>query len=133
MQLDADMEKRIRARAEQQGDDPDEAVAEAKRMIEDGAYEMARPPVERLAPFFPFIKVSELRSCWLGLEDALEDDALTCSEFLAKHPPPPISARAPAKPPEAAPPTDDSGPGQRQQKKLTDGSSTETDATATPA
>lgn len=105
MQLDAEMEKRIRARAAKEGVDPDEAIAEAKRVMagEGGEYAMERPPVERLAPFFPFIRVSELRTEWFGLEQSMPDDDLRCSEFLEKYPPPAA--------PGAAPKPDDGGGG----------------------
>lgn len=128
MQLDPETEKRIRARAAKEGVDPDEAVAEAKRLMSeggDGEYGMTRPPVERLAPFFPFIRVRELRSCWLGLEDAFEDDELSCSDYLEKHPPSTRAMPAPK-------PANDSGNGQRPQQP-TNGSSAAKDVTAPPA
>jgi hypothetical protein len=122
VRLDPETEKRIRARAQEQGDDPDEAVAEAQRLLDA---EPGRPPLERLQPFLPFIKVHELREHWLGLSDRMADDELSCSTFLAQHAPPPAKTVS-------AKPSNDSGNGQRPQEQ-TNGSSTATDASATPA
>lgn len=89
MQLDPAVEKRIRARAAAQGDDPDDAVAEAERIVAEdtagGGGEIPRPPIERLGAFLPFIKVRELRAHWLGLDESMTDDDLSCREYLAKH------------------------------------------------
>lgn len=94
MQLDADTEKRIRARAAELGDDPDEAVAEAERVLAEGP---TRPPLERLQPYLAFIKVRELREHWFGLTEPMEGDDLSCRTFLSQHGEP-STPRPPAPP-----------------------------------
>lgn len=94
MALSLAAEKAIRAEAESRGVDPDEAVAHARSLPEfsgdqpDGPNQSKaeRPIADRLLiGFLPFIKVKELRSIWLGLEERIPDDELTCGEFQIKH------------------------------------------------
>lgn len=92
MPLDEMTRRRIRAMAEQRGQDPDAAVSAAESMaggsspgeFEEGA--AGRPTFERLLiGVLPFIKVRELRSIWLGLPERVQDDEMFCGEFAAKH------------------------------------------------
>jgi hypothetical protein len=99
-QLDPAIEERIRTRAAELGDDPDEAVAEAELVLAEDSAEggetgeaqgqrsapPARPIADRLLiGFLPFILVRELRQHFLGLTEAIKDDDLTCGEFQAKY------------------------------------------------
>lgn len=93
--LDPAAEKRVRAEAERRGIDPDEAAAEARRLADDGDEPSeepddkptsGRPTFERLLiGVLPFIKVRELRSIWLGLDERVADDEMMCGDFAAKH------------------------------------------------
>jgi len=87
--------KRVEAEARKRGVDPAKAMAEAERhakerttAIENDSEHASptRPLAERLLiGFLPFIKVHELRSIWLGLDERIPDDELTCGDYVAKH------------------------------------------------
>lgn len=97
MPIDQATEQRIRALAQQRGQDPDRAVAEAERVqsggdspdgepAASGTATPGHPTFERLLiGAFPYIKVRELRSIWLGLSERVEDDEMFCGDFAAKH------------------------------------------------
>jgi len=76
--------------ARREGVDARELVAEAERLSgggdSDGETAAGRPVAERLLiGFLPFIKVRELRSIWLGLDERIPDDELTCGEYSLRH------------------------------------------------
>lgn len=95
----------LRAAAEREGIDEAQLIAAAEAELEAEGSEGAagekksasdkgvpagrpdgRPMAERLlVGFLPFIKVVELRSIWLGLNDRIPDDELTCGDYAAKH------------------------------------------------
>lgn len=89
---------RLRQVAEERGVDAEALIAEAEAMRseregggdaggEAGA-QSAKPAFDRLLiGAFPFIRVRELRSNWLGLadEEPVEDDHLTTGKWLEKH------------------------------------------------
>lgn len=88
MALSPSQERAVRAEAERRGLDPDEAVERAGGVEESNGGESAtgKPTFERLLiGAFPFIKVRELRSNWLGLSERVEDDEMFCGDFAAKH------------------------------------------------
>jgi len=92
MPLNAKQRSLVEAEARRRGIDPAEAIAEAEKRsggseassTEDSA--ATRPVADRLLiGFLPFIKVRELRSIWLGLDDRIADDELTCAAYQVKH------------------------------------------------
>lgn len=94
MPLSPETEAKIRAEADRRGLDPDEAVKRAGRAapVAAGAGADAwptatgRPVADRLLiGFLPFIKVRELRSLWLGLDERIADDEMTCGDYQVKH------------------------------------------------
>jgi|GEM_PF-2558013 len=98
MPLDQVTEKRIREMAMARGQDPDDAIAAAERVraeMDDGGVDderdaptagNGRPTIERLLlGVLPFVKVRELRSVWLGLEERIADDEMMCGEFAVKY------------------------------------------------
>jgi hypothetical protein len=85
-------EKAVRAEAERRGQDPEAAVEHARSLMPDdeggktGESGTARPTFERLLiGVLPFIKVRELRSIWLGLDERVPDDEMMCGDFQVKH------------------------------------------------
>jgi hypothetical protein len=87
MPLDPKREQAIRAEAERRGLDPDEAVKRAGGSAPaESAAEGGKPTNERLLiGHLPFIKVRELRSVWLGLDERIADDEMMCGEFAVKY------------------------------------------------
>lgn len=94
MALDAAAEQRVREEAERRGIDPAAALAHARALppadsaapVDDANATPTRPLADRLLiGFLPFIKVHELRSMWLGLDDRIPDDELTCGDYQIKH------------------------------------------------
>lgn len=84
----------LQAVADREGVDVEQLVAAAERG--DSGEVSVRPTAERLLiGFLPFIKVHELRSLWLGLDERIPDDEMTCGEYAMKH-----GGEAPAKEPE---------------------------------
>jgi hypothetical protein len=86
--LDPSVESRVRAEATRRGIDPEAAVAEAKRIASTPEAEAvpSKPIADRmLVGFLPFIKVRELRAGWLGLDDRIPDDEMTCGDYQLKH------------------------------------------------
>lgn len=86
----------LRAAAEAEGLDEAELLRAAEAEIGERAPAQgnkqpskggsARPVADRLlVGFLPFIRVRELRKHWLGLEEPLPDDDMTCGAFAAKH------------------------------------------------
>lgn len=94
-------ERAIRTEAKRRGVDEEKAVAEARRIVgerapasvndddDDDSAEAktpGRPSFERLLlGVLPFIRVRELRTIWLGLDEPLPDDEMTCGAFAAKY------------------------------------------------
>lgn len=97
MPLDPAKEQAVRAEAKRRGVDPDRAVAHAEGLADksptseaskpDGSGDTpSRPVADRLlVGFLPFIKVRELRANWLGLDERIPDDEMTCGDYAAKH------------------------------------------------
>jgi hypothetical protein len=92
MPLDPKREQVIRAEAKRRGVNPDEAVKRAGGPApepqdgEGGPDASGKPTFERLLiGAFPFLKVRELRSIWLGLDERVPDDEMMCGDFAAKH------------------------------------------------
>jgi hypothetical protein len=87
MPLDPKREQAIRDEAERRGVDPDEAVKRAGGAAPpQAAAEGGKPTNERLLiGHLPFIKVRELRSVWLGLDERIADDEMMCGEFAVKY------------------------------------------------
>lgn len=87
MPLDPKREQAIRAEAQRRGLDPDEAVKRAGGAASpDDALPAGKPTFERmLIGAFPFVTVAELRKHWLGLDERIKDDHLTCGEFQLKY------------------------------------------------
>lgn len=95
MPLDAATRERVIAEAKRRGVDPDAAVAAAERVapkpntdkdVGDKSADPSRPIADRLLiGFLPFIKVRELRANWLGLDERIPDDEMTCGDYQAKH------------------------------------------------
>jgi hypothetical protein len=87
MPLDPKREQAIRDEAERRGVDPDEAVKRAGGAAPPrAAAEGGKPTNERLLiGHLPFIKVRELRSVWLGLDERIADDEMMCGEFAVKY------------------------------------------------
>lgn len=98
MPLDATARARIEAEAKRRGISPTAALARAEGLssastgtaptppapADDGT--PARPVADRLLiGFLPFIKVRELRALWLGLDDRIPDDEMTCGDYQVKH------------------------------------------------
>lgn len=94
MALDAATRQAVVSGAKSRGVDPDEAIAEAERIAAEGDADTERgvssgperPTFERLLiGVLPFIKVRELRSIWLGLDERIPDDEMMCGDFRLKH------------------------------------------------
>lgn len=102
MPLDQATRDRVTAEAKRRGADPSAALAEAERVapapkppVKDESStdskpeahsDPSRPIVDRLLiGFLPFIKVRELRANWLGLDERIPDDEMTCGDYQAKH------------------------------------------------
>lgn len=96
MPLDPTTRARIVDEAKRRGIDPAVAIAAAEKVApaaetaEDDAPSTsdapARPVADRLLiGFLPFIKVRELRALWLGLDDRIPDDEMTCGDYQLKH------------------------------------------------
>jgi hypothetical protein len=103
--LPENLKRKIAAEAARRGQDPAKAVQAAERLAAASAqptpegpqYDAqdeegepgeapARPVAERLlVGFLPFIRVRELRQHWLGLDERIPDDDLTCGEYQVKH------------------------------------------------
>jgi hypothetical protein len=64
----------------------DEMKAALAALGEGAGAQAARPTLERLLiGVLPFVRVRELRSIWLGLDERLPDDELSCGEFQLKY------------------------------------------------
>lgn len=100
MPLDPATRDRVVAEAKRRGADPQAALAAAERVApkpkadapsdaqsdKPAGGDTSRPVADRmLIGFLPFIKVRELRELWLGLDDRIPDDELTCGDYQAKH------------------------------------------------
>jgi hypothetical protein len=94
MPLSAEQKARVEAEAKRRGVDPAAAIAEAEKRSgpeQSVSSDTSDPKAERpvadrlLIGFLPFIKVRELRSIWLGLDERIADDELTCAEYQVKH------------------------------------------------
>ena len=94
MPLDPATRERVIAEAKRRGVDPQAAIAAAEGVApaakpdapNDQSSADGRPVADRLLiGFLPFIKVRELRSLWLGLDDRIPDDELTCGDYQIKH------------------------------------------------
>ena len=94
MPLDPAARERVIAEAKRRGVDPQAALAAAKKVAPKTSAESSdkpsgdssRPIADRLLiGFLPFIKVRELRANWLGLDERIPDDELTCGDYQAKH------------------------------------------------
>jgi hypothetical protein len=94
MPLDQATRDRVIAEAKRRGVDPDAAIAAAEKVAPKqpahkdapAADAPARPIADRLLiGFLPFIKVRELRAVWLGLDERIPDDELTCGDYQIKH------------------------------------------------
>jgi hypothetical protein len=102
--LPENLRRKIEAEAKRRGVDPADALQEAERLAADEAPSApaeaapdapTRPVADRLLiGFLPFIKVRELRQHWLGLDERIADDDMTCGEYQLKH----GGAGAPAEP-----------------------------------
>ena len=94
MPLDPAARDRVIAEAKRRGIDPQAALAAAEKVApkadqpsdKPASDAPARPIADRLLiGFLPFIKVRELRANWLGLDERIPDDELTCGDYQAKH------------------------------------------------
>ncbi len=96
MPLSPSQRERITAEAKRRGVDPEAAIAAAEKSARPAAPVESAPPTEAAASskpiadrlligFLPFILVRELRANWLGLDERIADDDLTCGEFQAKY------------------------------------------------
>ncbi len=96
MPLSPAIRARVVDEAKRRGIDPAVALAAAEKVapaadsVEDDAPSTSdaptRPVADRLlVGFLPFIKVRELRALWLGLDDRIPDDELTCGDYQIKH------------------------------------------------
>lgn len=104
MPLSPSQRERVAAEAKRRGVDPEAAIAAAEKAARprpapddsppDGdapstapaGDSPSRPIADRLLiGFLPFIRVRELRANWLGLDERIADDDLTCGEFQAKY------------------------------------------------
>lgn len=84
--LDPAVRERVMAEATRRGVDPARAVREAERVAADDSAAPTRPIADRLLiGFLPFIRVRELRANWLGLDERIPDDDLTCAAFQLKY------------------------------------------------
>lgn len=80
---------KLLAVARERGLDEGALLAAGEKLVSgnsvEGTLEGGHPLADRLLiGFLPFIRVRELRSIWLGLDESLPDDDLTCGEFQAK-------------------------------------------------
>lgn len=104
MPLSPAQRERVAAEAKRRGVDPEAAIAAAEKAARPrsspddspsaddapppapASDAPARPIADRLLiGFLPFIRVRELRANWLGLDERIADDDLTCGEFQAKY------------------------------------------------
>lgn len=97
MPLSPAQRERVAAEAQLRGVDPEAAIAAAEKAARPrpspdapspapASDAPARPIADRLLiGFLPFIRVRELRANWLGLDERIADDDLTCGEFQAKY------------------------------------------------
>jgi hypothetical protein len=94
MPLDPDMRAHIEAEAKRRGVDPAAAIARAEERAPTAAPaakdapddKPGRPVADRLlVGFLPFIKVRELRAVWLGLDERIPDDEMTCGDYQVAH------------------------------------------------
>ena len=94
MPLDQATRDRVIAEAKRRGADPQTALAAAEKVAPKAdapsdkptGGDASRPVADRLLiGFLPFIKVRELRELWLGLDDRIPDDEMTCGDYQAKH------------------------------------------------
>lgn len=93
MPLDQATRDRVTAEARRRGVDPEKAIARAEELDASGDAPREtsgtgpkRPVADRLlVGFLPFVKVRELRALWLGLDDRIPDDEMTCGDYAAKH------------------------------------------------
>ena len=92
--LDPVTRDRVIAEAKRRGVDPDAALAAAEKVApkseapsdKPSSGDSPRPIADRLLiGFLPFIKVRELRAIWLGLDERIADDEMTCGDYQAKH------------------------------------------------
>lgn len=94
MPLDPATRDRVIAEAKRRGVDPQAALAAAENVApkadapsdKPASDAPTRPIADRLLiGFLPFIKVRELRANWLGLDERIDDDEMTCGDYQAKH------------------------------------------------
>lgn len=95
MPLDPDVRARIEAEAKRRGANPAAAIARAEERAPTASPaakdapaddKSGRPVADRLlVGFLPFIKVRELRALWLGLNDRIPDDEMTCGDYQVAH------------------------------------------------
>ncbi len=92
MPLSPAIRARVVDEAKRRGIDPAVALraAESAAPVEDDVPSTSdaptRPVADRLlVGFLPFIKVRELRALWLGLDDRIPDDEMTCGDYQVKH------------------------------------------------
>lgn len=94
MPLDPATRDRVIAEAKRRGADPQAALAAAEKVAPKASApsdkpaggDTSRPIADRLLiGFLPFIKVRELRELWLGLDDRIPDDEMTCGDYQTKH------------------------------------------------
>ena len=104
MPLDAEMRAKVRALAQEMGEDPDEAegmadeetagVPRAKESPEARAATAAEPP-KIFAYHLPYMRANEIRRS-IGLPEDAPDGDLMSGEWLAKHSPTTGTTSAPA-------------------------------------
>lgn len=94
MPLDPAARERVIAEAKRRGVDPQAALTAAEKVApkesaassDKPSGDSSRPIVDRLLiGFLPFIKVRELRALWLGLDERIPDDEMTCGDYQAVH------------------------------------------------
>lgn len=94
MPLDPAIRDRVIAEAKRRGADPQAAIEAAEKVApksdtpsdKPSSGDASRPIADRLPiGFLPFIKVRELRAIWLGLDERIDDDEMTCGDYQAAH------------------------------------------------
>jgi hypothetical protein len=81
----------LRAAAAAEGVDADALVAAAQGeagtdvTVADNPVTPDGDPIKLFQYHLPFIRVRELRSRWLGLDESLQDDEMVCGQWLEKH------------------------------------------------
>ena len=105
MSLSASQRQALVEAAAREGVDSSALLAAAEALVGDGAVKPAEsagevsveskgvpssqqghPAADRLLiGFLPYIRVRELRSVWLGLDERLKDDEMTCGAFQLKY------------------------------------------------